>query len=111
MILNLLDNAIKHTPPDGQVQMTLVLHNGQYRITVTDTGGGIPVDAQSHIFERFYRVDKARSRTATGHGSGAGLGLAIARWIAQAHNGALTLAHSDSTGSVFVATLPAPALS
>lgn len=111
MILNLLDNAIKYTPPDGQVQMTLVLQNGQYRITVTDTGGGIPVDAQSHIFERFYRVDKARSRMATDHGSGAGLGLAIARWIAQMHNGALTLAHSNSTGSVFVATLPAPALS
>src|SRR4029453_10137848 len=103
MILNLLDNAIKHTPPDGQVQMTLALQDGQYRITVTDTGGGIPADAQAHIFERFYRVDKARSHTAPGHGSGAGLGLAIARWIAQAHNGALTLAHSDSTGSVFVA--------
>jgi two-component system, OmpR family, sensor kinase len=110
MMLNLLDNAITHTPPDGQVQMTLALQDGQYRITVTDTGGGIPADAQAHIFERFYRADKARSHTATGHGSGAGLGLAIARWIAQAHNGALTLAHSDSTGSVFVAALPAPAL-
>jgi two-component system, OmpR family, sensor kinase len=110
MILNLLDNAITHTPPDGQVQMTLALQDGQYRITVTDTGGGIPADAQAHIFERFYRADKARSHTATGHGSGAGLGLAIARWIAQAHNGALTLAHSDSTGSIFVAALPAPAL-
>jgi len=110
MMLNLLDNAITHTPPDGQVQMTLALQDGQYRITVTDTGGGIPADAQAHIFERFYRADKARSHTATGHGSGAGLGLAIARWIAQAHNGALTLAHSDSTGSIFVAALPAPAL-
>ena len=110
MLLNLLDNAIKHTPPTGQVQMTLVRHDGQYRITVTDTGGGIPADAQAHIFGRFYRVEKARSRTATGHGSGAGLGLAIARWIAHAHHGTLTLAHSDATGSVFVATLPAPDL-
>jgi two-component system, OmpR family, sensor kinase len=110
MLLNLLDNAITHTPPDGQVQLTLAREDGHYRITVADTGGGIPADAQAHIFERFYRVEKARARTATGHGSGAGLGLAIARWIAQAHNGALTLAHSDATGSVFVATLPAPAL-
>ena len=110
MLLNLLDNAIQHTPPAGQVQMTLALQDGQYLITVTDTGGGIPADAQSHIFERFYRVEKARARTATGHGSGAGLGLAIARWIAHAHNGALTLAHSDATGSIFVATLPAPIL-
>jgi signal transduction histidine kinase len=77
---------------------------------VTDTGGGIPADAQAHIFERFYRVEQARSRTATGHGSGAGLGLAIARWIAHAHHGTLTLAHSDATGSVFVAVLPAPDL-
>ena len=50
MLFNLLDNAIKHTPPEGQVQMTLALQDGQYQITVTDTGGGIPADAQSHIF-------------------------------------------------------------
>jgi signal transduction histidine kinase len=61
MMLNLLDNAITHTPPEGQVALTLVRHNGQYRITVTDTGGGIPVDAQPHIFECFYRVEKARA--------------------------------------------------
>jgi heavy metal sensor kinase len=108
MLLNLLDNAITHTPSDGQVQLTLAREDGHYRITVTDTGGGIPADAQAHIFERFYQVEQARVRTATSHGSGAGLGLAIARWIAQAHHGALTLVHSDATGSVFVATLPAP---
>jgi signal transduction histidine kinase len=110
MLLNLLDNAITHTPPEGQVQLTLTRHDGQYRITVTDTGSGIPAEAQPHIFERFYRVEQARTRTATSAGSGAGLGLAIARWIAQAHHGALTLARSDATGSVFVAILPAPPL-
>ena len=110
MVLNLLDNAVTHTPPAGQVALTLVRHDGQYRITVTDTGSGIPADAQPHIFARFYRVDPARAHTTTGAGSGAGLGLAIARWIAQAHHGTLTLAHSDATGSVFVAVLPAPPL-
>ena len=110
MVLNLLDNAVTHTPPAGQVALTLARHDGQYRITVTDTGSGIPADAQPHIFARFYRVDPARARTTTGAGSGAGLGLAIARWIAQAHHGTLTLAHSDTTGSIFVAVLPAPPL-
>jgi signal transduction histidine kinase len=107
MLLNLLDNAIKHTPAGGVVRVSLARHNSTCEIMVADTGGGIPVEAQPHVFERFYRVDKARSRAESVEGSGAGLGLSIARWIAEAHDGQLTLRHSDETGSVFVASLPA----
>jgi signal transduction histidine kinase len=75
---------------------------------VTDTGTGIPAEAQPHIFERFYRVDKARARAEAAHaaGSGAGLGLSIARWIAEAHGGRLELECSEAAGSTFVASLP-----
>jgi signal transduction histidine kinase len=75
-------------------------------VAVADTGPGIPAEAQPHIFERFYRVDKSRSRGTEANGSGAGLGLSIARWIAEAHGGHLDLHSSDHRGSVFVATLP-----
>jgi len=108
MVLNLLDNAIKHTPAGGQVRLGLRREESKYLITVTDTGGGIPPEAQPNIFERFYRADKARARAQAGNGSGAGLGLAISRWIAEAHEGALELERSDETGSTFVASLPAP---
>ena len=107
MLLNLLDNAVKHTPAGGQVALRLVREDSIYSVVVHDTGAGIPVEAQPHIFKRFYRADKARSRAAHGNGGGAGLGLSIARWIAEAHGGSLTLQHSDSTGSQFRVTLPA----
>jgi signal transduction histidine kinase len=76
-------------------------------ITVADTGSGIPVEVQPQIFERFYRVNKARSRSDDSDDVGAGLGLSIARWIAEAHHGRLELLRSDESGSVFVATFPA----
>lgn len=107
MLMNLLGNAIKHTPPGGVVRVDVERRNGQYQITVADTGTGIPPEAQSHVFERFFRADKARSRSDSS-GGGAGLGLAIARWIAEAHKGQLELKHSDMNGSTFVAYLPAP---
>jgi len=108
MLMNLLDNAIKHTPPGGVISLSLERHPTSYVISVTDTGAGIPPEAQARIFDRFYRVDKARSRSeATEIGGGAGLGLPIARWIAEAHQGHLELQRSDETGSVFVITLPA----
>lgn len=107
LILNLLDNAIKHTPSGGEVQVSLESQNSQYRIIVSDSGTGIPPEAQPHIFERFYRVDKSRSRTeASDLGAGAGLGLSIARWIAETHHGRVELQSSDSRGSVFVASFP-----
>jgi signal transduction histidine kinase len=109
MILNLLDNAIKYTPPNGQVRVELGRTPSHYTISIKDTGAGIPMEAQPHIFERFYRVDKARSRNGEMDGSGAGLGLSIAAWIAEMHGGRITLAASDQQGSAFVISLPAAA--
>ncbi len=106
MILNLLDNAIKYTPKGGVVHVGLEARAAAYLITVSDNGPGIPVEAQPHIFERFYRADKARSGVQNGHEGGSGLGLAIARWIAQAHHGRLELQRSDQVGSTFVVLLP-----
>jgi two-component system, OmpR family, sensor kinase len=107
LVLNLLDNAIKHTPPSGEVSVALETHNSEHQIVVRDTGSGIPHEAQSHIFERFYRADKARSRSHSSEfGSGAGLGLSIAQWIASQHGGQVKLVKSDERGSVFVANLP-----
>ncbi len=106
MLLNLLDNAVKHTPAGGKVRVYMAQRSSACDITVTDTGAGIPLEAQPHIFERFYRADKARARNGTANGAGAGLGLAIARWVAEAHAGTLTLRRSDASGSVFVISLP-----
>jgi two-component system OmpR family sensor kinase len=106
MILNLLDNAMKYTPAGGVVRVQLDQHDSLYTISVTDTGVGIPLEARPHIFERFYRVDKARARSEATDGAGAGLGLSIARWIAEAHHGRLELLRSDETGSTFAASLP-----
>jgi heavy metal sensor kinase len=106
MILNLLDNAIKYTPEGGLVTVTCHRAGEEYVLSIMDTGGGIPVDLQPRIFERFFRADKARSR-AENDGGGAGLGLSISRWIAEAHHGRLELTRSDSIGSTFTAYLPA----
>lgn len=110
MLLNLLDNAVKHMPAGGTVSVKLAPATAAYEIIVADTGAGIPAEAQPHIFERFYRADEARTRTGSvhseGNGAGAGLGLAIARWVAEAHGGTLQLRQSDARGSVFVIRLP-----
>ena len=106
MIQNLLDNSLKHTPAGGVVRIQLESEKTGYMLTVSDTGAGIPKDAQQQIFDRFYRVDEARERPETASGSGAGLGLPIARWIAEAHGGSLELRRSDETGSTFVVFLP-----
>jgi two-component system OmpR family sensor kinase len=106
MILNLLDNAIKHTSSGGTVSLECKKQGDFYVFSVSDTGSGVPSELQQKIFERFFRVDKARSRGESDTG-GAGLGLAIARWIAEAHHGRLELVRSDSTGSTFSAFLPA----
>jgi two-component system OmpR family sensor kinase len=106
MILNLLDNAIKYTPEGGSVSLACRREGGEYMLSITDTGPGIPAELQPRIFERFFRADKARSHSES-DGGGAGLGLSIARWIAEAHRGRLELVRSDVTGSTFAAFLPA----
>ncbi|HEY7441184.1 MAG TPA: ATP-binding protein [Vicinamibacterales bacterium] len=109
MLLNLVDNAIRHTANGSLVKLTLTETQGEYVVTVSDMGAGIPLEAQPHIFERFYRTDTARTRTPTGEGGGAGLGLAIARWVANAHDGRLELVKSDERGTVLRATFPVTA--
>ncbi|MGE0133181.1 MAG: sensor histidine kinase [Blastocatellales bacterium] len=108
MLLNLLDNAIKYTPAGGQVSLQIERKDDMRLIAITDTGGGIPAEAQPHVFERFYRADKARSRSGSsgGNGGGAGLGLSIAQWVAEAHGGTIKLERSDTTGTTFVVALP-----
>ena len=106
MLLNLLDNAIKFTDRGGRVRLDVNRADDAYLIRVSDTGRGIPPEAQSHIFDRFYRADRARSRDANREtASGAGLGLSIARWIAEVHGGEVRLAQSSPTGSIFEATV------
>ncbi len=103
MVLNLVDNAVKFTPPRGAVKLDLRRRDGEYILSISDTGPGISPEARSHVFERSYRGDKARMRA---HDGGAGLGLAIANWIANAHDGELELVNSDQNGATFVARLP-----
>src|SRR5213075_1825913 len=97
MILNLLDNAVKYTPTRGEIGIELAASNGDARISVRDSGIGIPREDQSHVFDRFYRVDKARSRAM----GGAGLGLSIARSIATAHGGTIRIVSETGKGSIF----------
>jgi heavy metal sensor kinase len=107
MLLNLLDNAIKYSPAGSTVTLDCHRDGDQYQVSVSDDGPGIPAELQPRLFERFFRGDKARARS-DGESGGAGLGLSIARWIAEAHHGKLVLMRSDSSGSVFTATLPRP---
>jgi heavy metal sensor kinase len=102
LVMNLLDNAIKYTPAGGAVSVRLVCEAEVVRIIVSDTGIGIPVESAPHVFERFYRVDKARSRA----DGGSGLGLAIARWVAEAHKGSIDLESKPGHGSEFTVSLP-----
>jgi heavy metal sensor kinase len=109
LLLNLLDNAIKYSPDDGMVTVDMARDDVRYVITVTDAGPGIPPEAQDRVFERFFRVDTARSRSETSATSGAGLGLAIARRVAEMHGGRLDLEESRPGRTVFRVTLPAAA--
>jgi signal transduction histidine kinase len=104
LFLNLLDNAIKFTPPGGRVWVEALRFGEQVTIAIRDTGPGIPAEHQAHLFERFYRVGGDRSRT-DGQG-GAGLGLAIAHEIARAQGGSLTVESTIGEGTTFFVKLP-----
>jgi heavy metal sensor kinase len=108
LFLNLLDNAIKFTPPGGRVSVETWRSGLQVTIVVRDTGPGIPAEHRAHLFERFYRVGGDRSRS-DGQ-AGAGLGLAIAHEIARAHGGSLTVESTLGEGTTFFVNLPFSAM-
>nr|WP_255579100.1 HAMP domain-containing sensor histidine kinase [Deinococcus sp. RIT780] len=99
---NLLGNALRHTPPGGRVQVTAHAHAGRVQITVQDTGSGIAPEHLERVFERFFRADVARTR-----GEGSGVGLTVARGLARALGGDLTVQSTVGEGSTFSWTLPA----
>ena len=101
LLLNLLDNALKYTH-EGTISLSLETQGKEAVIKVSDTGIGIPEECQTRIFERFYRVDKARSRSE--HGTG--LGLAIAKYIVEAHSGRIEVTSEEGKGSTFTVYLP-----
>jgi two-component system OmpR family sensor kinase len=101
LVTNLLDNAVQYTPPGGSVTVAVKSDGVSTTITVSDTGPGIPPADRERVFERFVRLDPARSAA-----SGAGLGLPIARWIAEQHEGTLTLEQDAAGGCLFVVRLP-----
>jgi len=105
VLINLVDNAIKYTPADGKVTVKASVQAGTLQVTVEDTGIGIPPESLPRLFERFYRVDKARSREL----GGTGMGLAIVKHIIRAHGGQTFVKSAVGKGSAFSFTLPVPA--
>ena len=101
ILLILLDNALRHTPSGGRVEVAVSRDGGEATVAVRDTGEGIPPESQAFVFDRFYRGDAARE------GRSAGLGLAIARGLAAAHQGSIGLESAVGEGSTFTLRLPA----
>lgn len=102
MVTNLTDNAIKYTPAGGSVHVSLAARDGEGVLRVRDSGIGIPKEAIDHIFERFYRVDKARARAV----GGTGLGLSIVYQIVELHAGTIGVDSVEGSGSVFTVRIP-----
>ena len=102
ILLILLDNALRHTPSGGRVEVVVGRDGQDATMAVRDTGEGIPAEAQPFVFDRFYRGDPSRE------GRSAGLGLAIARGLAAAHRGGIDLASAPGEGSTFTVRLPLP---
>ncbi|HZL36900.1 MAG TPA: ATP-binding protein [Tepidisphaeraceae bacterium] len=103
-ISNLIDNAIKYTPENGKVNVSVARNHGDLVVEVADNGIGIPAPDLDRIFERFYRVDRSRSRDM----GGTGLGLSIVKHVAQVHGGSVDVESSPGTGSRFRLNIPAP---
>jgi signal transduction histidine kinase len=104
ILINLLDNALRYTPKGGSVNLDLSCKSGSLNIAVHDSGPGIPDEALPYIFDRFYRVDHARSREE----GGTGLGLAIARQLVEAHQGTISARNHPGGGAVFEVAFPLP---
>jgi signal transduction histidine kinase len=102
MLTNLADNAVKFARAGGEVCVSHERDGGRDRVSVADDGEGIPPEHLPRIFERFYRVDRARSRAL----GGTGLGLAIVKHLARAHRGEVTVSSALGEGSVFTVELP-----
>ena len=98
LLLILLDNALKYTPRGGTVTLSVQREGDGAMVRVRDTGMGIAAESLSHVFDRFYRADKARARDE----GGTGIGLAIAKWVAEEHGGRLTVQSETGKGSVFL---------
>jgi len=103
VLRNLLSNALRHTPAGGLITVRVEAQSGQVRLQVTDSGTGIAASDLPHVFDRFYRGDKSRSR----RGGGAGLGLAIARQLITVHGGTIEVASASGQGTTFTLSLPA----
>jgi signal transduction histidine kinase len=102
VLYNLLENAIRYTEPGGKIRVRLISSPSQVRIEVSDTGIGIPEPNLPHVFERFFRSDRARRA----HPGGSGLGLSIVRWIVEAHKGTVSAVSRVGEGTTFTVTLP-----
>jgi len=103
-VINLVDNAIKYSPEGGRVRVLVRNQPNGPTLEVIDTGPGIAAEHQEYIFDRFYRVDKARSREL----GGTGLGLSIVRWAVEVHSGCVELESEEGKGSLFRIRLPSP---
>lgn len=107
-VVNLLDNAVKYSPSESTIRVSLHLLGADSRppqfveLAIEDQGPGIPEGAQQRVFDRFYRLDEARSRDSGGFG----LGLPIAKWAVEAHGGTLNVKTSFPTGAIFSIKLP-----
>ena len=100
ILRNLIENAVNYTPVGGAIDITADVADGKYRLTVSDTGPGIPQDDVARVFERFYRVDKSRTQPGTG------LGLAIVKNLVHVLDGEVTVTNRPSGGALFTITLP-----
>ena len=101
-LVNIVHNAIRYSPPDTRITIRTLRRDGHAVIEVTDQGPGIAPEHQQKIFERFYRVDKSRSRRDGGHG----LGLAIAKWSVERQSGRIEVVSEVGQGSLFRIVLP-----
>jgi len=107
LFINLIDNAIKYSEPGDRVRVTLNIDGAFARTVIADSGPGIPPEHLPHLFQRFYRVDKARARQNTdANGSGAGLGLSIVQWLVQTHGGRIAVNSRLGKGTAFTVWLP-----